>query len=115
MRITRTEGHRIQQASTLDAQRAAKKRGADVVKQWDSTLDEEELHILQERASFFGLLADDRKSFGEAKEVDFANFKENYLNASKAIEEMSNSGKKVVDYSRKCDTLKLGNKAVREW
>ena len=37
--IARTEGHRIQQASTMDAQRAAKKKGADVVKQWDSTLD----------------------------------------------------------------------------
>ena len=37
--IARTEGHRIQQASTMDAQRSAKKKGADVVKQWDSTLD----------------------------------------------------------------------------
>lgn len=37
--IARTESHRIQQASTYDAQKAAKKRGADVVKQWDSTLD----------------------------------------------------------------------------
>lgn len=38
-RIARTEGHRIQQASTLDAQNAAKAKGADVVKMWDSTLD----------------------------------------------------------------------------
>ena len=38
-RIARTEGHRIQQASTMDAQNEAKKKGADVVKQWDSTLD----------------------------------------------------------------------------
>lgn len=37
--IARTESHRIQQASTYDAQKAAKKRGADVLKQWDSTLD----------------------------------------------------------------------------
>lgn len=37
--IARTESHRIQQASTYDAQKAAKKRGADVVKMWDSTLD----------------------------------------------------------------------------
>lgn len=37
--IARTEGHRIQQASTADAQKASKARGADVVKQWDSTLD----------------------------------------------------------------------------
>lgn len=39
MTITRTEGHRIQQASTVDAQQAAKAKGADVVKQWDATLD----------------------------------------------------------------------------
>ena len=38
-RIARTEGHRIQQTATHDAQKAAKARGADVVKQWDSTLD----------------------------------------------------------------------------
>lgn len=37
--IVRTEGHRVQQASTLNAQRAAKKKGADVDKQWDATLD----------------------------------------------------------------------------
>ena len=37
--IVRTEGHRIQQASTMDAQNAAKAKGADVVKQWDATLD----------------------------------------------------------------------------
>ena len=38
-RIVQTEGHRIQQASTFDAQQASKAKGADVVKQWDSTLD----------------------------------------------------------------------------
>lgn len=38
-RIARTEGHRIQNAAALDAQKAAKEAGADVVKQWDSTLD----------------------------------------------------------------------------
>lgn len=38
-RIARTEGHRIQQTSSRDAQYAAKKKGCDVVKQWDSTLD----------------------------------------------------------------------------
>jgi hypothetical protein len=37
--IARTEGHRIQQESTRDAQQGAKSKGADVVKQWDSTLD----------------------------------------------------------------------------
>ena len=38
-RIVRTEGHRIQSESRLDSMNAAKERGADVVKQWDSTLD----------------------------------------------------------------------------
>lgn len=37
--IARTEGHRIQQMSTVDAQQAAKAKGADVVKQWDAALD----------------------------------------------------------------------------
>lgn len=39
VRIARTEGHRIQQTSTRDAQQKSKSKGADVVKQWDSTLD----------------------------------------------------------------------------
>ena len=39
VRIARTEGHRIQCQSTMDACHNAKDRGADVVKQWDSTLD----------------------------------------------------------------------------
>lgn len=38
-RIARTEGHRIQQTAARDAQQTAKKRGADVVKQWDASLD----------------------------------------------------------------------------
>ena len=38
-RIARTEGHRIQCQSTMDACHNAKDRGADVVKVWDSTLD----------------------------------------------------------------------------
>ncbi len=39
MRIARTEGHRIQSAAAFDAQHEAKNAGADIVKQWDSTLD----------------------------------------------------------------------------
>lgn len=38
-RIARTEAHRIQNKATADAQWKAKEKGADVVKQWDSTLD----------------------------------------------------------------------------
>lgn len=39
IRIIRTEGHRIQIQSAMDACLKAKDMGADVVKQWDSTLD----------------------------------------------------------------------------
>ena len=39
MTIARTEGHRIQIQSADHAQHKAKEKGADVVKQWDSTLD----------------------------------------------------------------------------
>lgn len=38
-RIARTEGHRIQVQAAMDACYNAKERGADIVKQWDSTLD----------------------------------------------------------------------------
>jgi len=37
--IARTEGHRVQNESRLDSMKAAKERGADIVKQWDATLD----------------------------------------------------------------------------
>lgn len=39
IRIARTEGHRIQNEAALNAQHKAKDKGADIVKQWDSTLD----------------------------------------------------------------------------
>lgn len=39
IRIARTEGHRVQASATYDAQIRAKEKGADVVKQWDSTMD----------------------------------------------------------------------------
>ena len=39
VRITRTEGHRIQVQSTMDACYKAKDKGANIVKQWDATLD----------------------------------------------------------------------------
>lgn len=40
IRIARTEGHRIQVQAGMDACYKAKDMGADVVKQWDSTLDD---------------------------------------------------------------------------
>lgn len=39
VRIARTEGHRIQNTAAMNAMNAAKEKGADVVKQWDATLD----------------------------------------------------------------------------
>lgn len=39
VKIARTEGHRIQIQSTMDAQGKAKKAGANIKKQWDSALD----------------------------------------------------------------------------
>lgn len=38
-RIARTEGHRLQVQSAMDACTGAKAKGADVVKQWDAALD----------------------------------------------------------------------------
>jgi hypothetical protein len=40
LRIARTEGHRIQQQAQWNTLQTAKEKGADVVKQWDSTLDD---------------------------------------------------------------------------
>ena len=39
IRIARTEGHRIQNTAIMNAAYDAKERGADLVKQWDATLD----------------------------------------------------------------------------
>lgn len=39
MRIARTEGHRVQCTAAFDAQHKAMAAGADIVKQWDATLD----------------------------------------------------------------------------
>lgn len=39
IRIARTEGHRIQNQAQWDSVNKAKDKGADIVKQWDATLD----------------------------------------------------------------------------
>lgn len=39
IRIARTEGHRVQTSARMDAMSEAKKKGADIVKQWDASLD----------------------------------------------------------------------------
>ena len=44
LRIAKTEGHRIQQEATYNVQQRAIEKGADVVKQWDSTLDGKTRH-----------------------------------------------------------------------
>lgn len=39
LRIARTEGHRVGQASSYNASLVASENGADIVKQWDATFD----------------------------------------------------------------------------
>lgn len=78
IRIARTEGHRIQQRSALDAQYAAKEKGADVLKQWDSTLDSRtrphhrqldgQIRELDEPFEVDGLKAQAPGYFGKPKE-----------------------------------------------
>ncbi|WP_448916582.1 phage minor head protein [Eubacterium ramulus] len=76
MRIVRTEGHRIQVQSAMDAQQVAKAHGADIVKQWDSTLDDRtrethrmldgQIRELDEPFEVGGLQADAPGMFGIA-------------------------------------------------
>lgn len=155
--IARTEGHRIQEAASFDAGKVAKSKGADIVKQWDSTLDgdtrethrlldgqiveleepfevngmsamypgdfgdpaedcncrckvlkrakwaldEDELQRMRERASFFGLLADDSKEFGHEKEMNFSYFKKNYLKAAEKESKILSQNFQVFDEGEK--------------
>ena len=55
--IVRTEGHRIQEESRQDARRAAKAKGADIVKMWDAVVDG-------------GTRPNHRKLDGQVREVD---------------------------------------------
>lgn len=48
VRIARTEGHRINQEATFNCQMEAKKRGCEIVKRWDSTLDKHTRRTHQE-------------------------------------------------------------------
>lgn len=78
IRIARTEGHRIQNASALDAMHAAKSKGADIVKQWDSTLDgrtrdnhrllDGQIREIDEPFEVSGLKADAPGMFGDPAE-----------------------------------------------
>lgn len=78
IRIARTEGHRVQQSAALDAQYRAKEKGADIVKQWDSTLDNRtrphhrqldgQIRELEEDFEVDGLKAQAPGHFGKPKE-----------------------------------------------
>lgn len=78
IRIARTEGHRVQQSAALDAQYRAKEKGADIVKQWDSTLDNRtrphhrmldgQIRELDEDFEIEGITASAPGHFGRAKE-----------------------------------------------
>ena len=78
IRIARTEGHRVQQSAALDAQYRAKEKGADIVKQWDSTLDNRtrphhrmldgQIRELDEDFEIEGMTASAPGHFGRAKE-----------------------------------------------
>ena len=48
VRIARTEGHRINQEATFNCQAEAKKRGCEIMKRWDSTLDKRTRRTHQE-------------------------------------------------------------------
>lgn len=78
IRIARTEGHRVQQRASLESMIAAKAKGADIVKQWDSTLDGEtrphhrmldgQIREVEEYFEIDGLKALAPGHFGRAKE-----------------------------------------------
>lgn len=77
-RIARTEGHRINQEASYDAMKKAKDAGADVVKQWDSTLDgrtrphhrmlDGQVRELEDPFEVDGLQAQYPSGFGKASE-----------------------------------------------
>ena len=78
IRIARTEAHRVNQQATYDAMEKAKDSGADVVKQWDSTLDRKtrphhaqldgQIRELDEPFEIDGLKAMCPGGFGKASE-----------------------------------------------
>lgn len=78
IRIARTEGHRVQTAAKMDSMNEAKKKGADIVKQWDSTLDDKtreshrkldgQIRELDEPFEVDGMKADAPGHFGDPAE-----------------------------------------------
>lgn len=57
-----------------------------------SALDEDELNLLRERASYHGLLVKDSKAFENAKAKDFSDFKKKYLKAAGILKKQGKSG-----------------------
>lgn len=162
MRIARTEGHRIQNRAQVDTLNKAKEKGADVVKQWISTLDDrtrethkildgqireiedyfevnghrakypggfgvasedihcrccmgqrarwsldqDELNMLKERASYFGI----------DKTEDFEEFKKKYLQASDTIDKMnmSNENWQGLNFPQNYETKKEAIRALSD-
>ena len=78
IRIARTEGHRVQTAAKMDAMTEAKSKGADVVKQWDASLDgrtrdthrklDGQIRELDEPFEVYGMKADAPGQFGDPAE-----------------------------------------------
>lgn len=78
MTIARTEGHRIQEEARNESRHKAKESGADIVKQWDSTLDKKtrpthqkldgQIRELDEPFEVNGMKAMYPSGFGKAKE-----------------------------------------------
>lgn len=78
IRIARTEGHRVQTAAKMDAMTEAKSKGADVVKQWDASLDgrtrdthrklDGQIRELDEPFEVYGMKADAPGHFGDPAE-----------------------------------------------
>lgn len=78
MTIARTEGHRIQEEARNESRNNAKEAGADIVKQWDSTLDKKtrpthqkldgQIRELDEPFEVNGMKAMYPSGFGKAKE-----------------------------------------------
>lgn len=78
MRIARTEAHRIQSKAAMDACYKAQEKGADVVKQWDASLDDRtrdthrmldgQIRELDEPFEIHGLTAMQPGDFGDPAE-----------------------------------------------
>ena len=78
-------------------------------------LDEEELEVLKERASFHGLRVNDSKAFGQEKAKDFADFKKKYLIAAeKMAETLANTGESSKIVTGNNDLLKLSSRYLNK-